>query len=268
MTKWNKEKVILRILNLKKERNRRPTKRMDSTLYSASRKYFGTWNKAMAIAGFKVKEFQKAKLPKKLSPELSYFIGLLITDGHIQFNKIKRIAKISIYSSYEEEVKVIKKLIINLFNYNPGIYKKKKHGFNKRQNYDIYINSKSLSIFINKYFNISFGNKSLITRFPKIFFESDKINLASFLRGVIDGDGWIGKWTISLCSGSKEFLMDFIKALNRFNINIPLPKLQKTAWTIHINKNQSKKLCSYLYSENCSYYPRKRKNLEKSNIFK
>ena len=67
---FNAEEInlILGVRNLEKELGRRPTKHDNSALYQRSVKYFGSWNKMMEAAGYKVKYYQYPKIPDKLTP--------------------------------------------------------------------------------------------------------------------------------------------------------------------------------------------------------
>ena len=167
--KWNKNIVISKIKKLHIKLKRRPVKRDYPNLYRQSRIYFETWNKAMKAAGYKIKHPQNITIPK-ISNDLFYFIGLLITDGHLQYSINQRNYKVAISTSYEEEKYMILKLIKILFGYKAGM-RKRKYGWNVRPNYEIFISSKKLVEFFNQKFNIPTGSKSKIVRVPKILFK-------------------------------------------------------------------------------------------------
>lgn len=216
----NKSSLLHEIKNLDIKLNRKPTKRDSPRLNYFARKYFGTWNNTLKEAGFKVKKFQKPIIPEKLTPELSYFLGLLVTDGHIVFNKIGiKTYKILLFTSYEEEHNLISSLIKKIFDYIPSI-RQKKYGFNKRYNYEIYISSKLLVEYFIKNFQIPAGAKSNIVRVPEIFFVAKKSNTSAFLRGVIDGDGSVSSKSkcVRITSSSLKFLEDIKKLLLYVNI--------------------------------------------------
>ena len=167
MGKWDEEKIIDRIKQLNKKLKRKPQKRDDGGLYIATRNFFGTWNNAMEKAGYKVKIMQKPIIPDKLTPELSYFIGLLITDGHLVEDLKKKHYVLLLFTSYEDELKLILKLIGDLFSYKAYV-RKKKDGWNKRFSYQIYINSKDLLYYFKDEIGLPTGAKSKIVRVPNI----------------------------------------------------------------------------------------------------
>lgn len=263
--KWSKNKVIIGIKQLHKELGRRPTKHDNSGLYIASRKFFSTWNKAMQKAGYEVKFLQKPKIPKKLTPELAYFIGLLVTDGHLVDNKKNYCLIIS--TSYEEELKLVIELINKLFSYNPTI-RGRKYGFNKRINYEIRINSKDLVYFFKKEFNIPSGPKSKIVRIPKIMFNTNNSNLIGFIRGIMDGDGNISlNKPVNITSGSYHFLKDLEKLFLKLNLKTGRINWDKTAYRIYLYYKDNLKIYNLFYNSARRYYPRKKEILE-INTFK
>ncbi len=263
---FKKEELISQVKDLEKQLGRRPTKHDNSAIYQKSVKYFGSWNKMMENAGYEVRYYHYPKIPKILTSELAYFLGLIITDGHLQ---AKKVYGVYIYTSYNEESEIIKKLIFNLFSYNAGLYKRKLHGFNKRHNIQISISSKDLVINLHKRFDMPIGNKSLIARVPKLIFNSNKKNISSFIRGVIDGDGDIIHSIIRISSGSYLFLKYIIKILSILGIKYK-SKIQKekTCYRLSLNKTDSRKIYNLCYKKAKYFYPRKKEKFLETNMFK
>lgn len=81
----SKNKLVGCVIELENRLKRRPQKRDDSSLYYHSRRIFGSWNKLMQTAGFKIKVYQKID-SVKLDKDFAYFLGLVVTDGHIVHN--------------------------------------------------------------------------------------------------------------------------------------------------------------------------------------
>ncbi len=261
--KWDEDRVIERIHQLHQELERNPMKRDDNRLYGATRKIFGTWNNAMEKAGYKVKRNQYPNIPNKLTPELSYFLGILVTDGNMYTNTKKGYYSIQLFNSYEDETAMLLQLIQFLFSYKSFV-RKRKLGFNKRINNEIHINSKRLIYQLKEKFDIPTGAKSKTLRLPKIIFNTDKENMYSFIRGVIDGDGTISKYKIIIISsGSLKFLEDMKDLLKILDIETKDIRRERTAYVLPFRVKSTLELSKQMYSNTKFYYPRKRDKFEK-----
>lgn len=258
MIEFTKEEIIQKIKEKAEKIGKQPTKRNSSEFYYFSRKYFGSWGKFIRAAGFNLKELQKPIIPQKLSPYFFYFLGLLITDGHISKYRLNS-HKILLFTSYPKERNLIIKLIKELFNYNASI-RTKKYAYNKVPNYEIYISSSFLAKYINKKFQVPFGAKSKLVRVPAVLFSSNELNINAFIRGVIDGDGTISKKArlVRIASGSIAFLRDIKKLLSKINISSGKIRKEKNTFIISISgKENLRKLANNLYIKARFFYPRK-----------
>ncbi|MEK6909381.1 MAG: LAGLIDADG family homing endonuclease [Nanoarchaeota archaeon] len=258
----HQEKIIENLKNLEKELGRRPVKRDNATLYFLSRKHFGTWNKMMSTAGYKCKSIQKPTTPKEITRELSYFLGLVSTDGHMQVKKEKGQYRLMVYTSEKEEVDLILKLILLLFNYKASIRLRKTGFKNSRPNYEIYMSSKDVTTFM-KSLEIPSGAKSENIRLPTIFFRKEAY-IWDYLRGVFDGDGSIifsgHNHIFKISSGSIGFLKDLHKILieNGFN-NFKIWKDKGNVWNLRNNtKRDIVDLHNQIYKNASFFYPRKK----------
>lgn len=259
----NQQETINKLKELEIKLGRRPVKRDNSSLYSLSRKYFGTWNKMLSKADYICRDFQKPIIPEEMSGELGYFLGLVSTDGHIQVVKKSGNYRLMIYTSEKEEVDLIVKLILRLFNYKASV-KLRKTGFkNSRLNYEIYISSKNVVMFVNS-LGIPIGAKSTIIEFPKIFINERKY-LWDYIRGVFDGDGSIihsgNNHVFKISSGSIKFLEGLHKifineGFNKFMIN---KDNRGNVWDLRNNtKSDLNRLYIEIYKDPKFYYPRKK----------
>lgn len=263
-----KKKILDEIKRIHKKLGRRPVKRDNYSLYFKSRKHFGSWNNAMESAGYEIKFRQYIEIPE-ITDEFCYFVGLVISDGHLQIlkNKKTKNCKYTIYltTSYSEELELIVKLIKKIFNYNPYFRAKKKYGWNKLTSYEIQINSKKLLKYINQKFDIPIGAKSKSVKLPSFFYNSEIENTAAFLRGIIDGDGCINKQRIEISSGSNNFRRELVKLFkNKLNITSKIYSkgIGKIKTVCIIRKEDIKKLYCLIYPSEF-YYPRKKLSWDK-----
>ncbi|HLD98523.1 MAG TPA: LAGLIDADG family homing endonuclease [Candidatus Nanoarchaeia archaeon] len=260
--KWDKQEIINEFKRIEKNLGRKPVKRDNANLYFLSRKHFGSWNNLIEKSGYKVRRFQNPQIPDVLSNEVYYLLGLLCTDGHIQFRKNECKYRLILFTSYNEEKEMIIKLIKNIFDYNASV-REKLYGFSNRPNYEVYISSKKVCEFFNN-LGVPYGNKSTSLRVPKVLFHLNKDKTFNFLRGVFDGDGSIIfssiNQTFKISSGSQKFIEDMHKLMSKLNINSSrITHERDNIWELKLNKEKEiKKLYNLLYLDSKFYYPRKK----------
>lgn len=257
---FSKESLIERVFALEKKLDRKPTKWDDNSLYCQARKSFGSWNKFMQVAGYKVRFCQKIE-NITFDSDFPYLLGLLVTDGHIYYNP-QNYVKVAFYTSYPEERDFIINLIKKMFNYNAS-FSSKMASFNKKPNYEIRICSKTLADILNKEWEVPLGAKSSIVRVPKKIMDGSKYSKQIFLKGVIDGDGSITKWGIKITSGSTLFLEDLKQLLDDLEIHSGSIIVERpTTFSIRINKKKDMLRFKDIYSQGLSY-PRKKESFNK-----
>lgn len=267
----SKEEVLAKLKELNLSLRRRPKKRDNDSLYSMSRKYFGSWNKMMEEAGYKCKNYQNPEVPKDFLAEFYYFLGLVTTDGHIQYDPHRPNYNVSLYTSETEEVNLILKLIRNLFGYDSSV-RKRKTFFSKRPNYQINISSKRVCEFLHTK-GIPYGTKSYTIRLPSSIFCCSEENFWHYLRGVFDGNGCIifsgYTWVFKISSGSLNFVEDIKGKFESYGIcSSKIYKEKENLWELKIfTKTEISKLYKLLYKNAEYYYPRKKKKWA-SNMFK
>lgn len=126
---------------------------------------------------------------KTWSHEMAWVLGLFITDGHVN----KKIH--SIYFSQKED-----RILKLIANYMQADYILAATGPTKTTP-TLIINSKKIKDDLSA---LGIGaNKSLTVKFPDVPEEF----LASFVRGVIDGDGWVGRegYQMHVTTASPDF---------------------------------------------------------------
>jgi hypothetical protein len=164
-----------------------------------------------------------------LTREESYFLGLLITDGCIS-----RTSNLTL-GLQEQDVYMLQKFA-NFLGPKNKVYKYFHTAHNKYQyqvsvgNIEICKNLNKLAIFKNK----SFDLELLIP-----------INF-DILRGIIDGDGYVKKGTISISSKSKKFLEQIQIFYTSYNIISYLHSLPKNNYVLNVHK---KKYILFLHSK-------------------
>ncbi len=268
--KITKDNVIERFHLLEGKLKRKLTKRDNSHLYFLSKKYFGSWNNLLKEMGYNIKSKQYAKIPSLNKGEFYYFLGLLCTDGHIQFNGEKGKYKLIIFTSNEKERDMIFDLIYSLFKYRASL-RSKIYGFSKRPNYEVYISSKKLCEFFGN-LGIPFGAKSLTIKLPEIIKKCSDLFFWSFVRGIFDGDGSITKlktnWTFKIASGSKKFLEELNNLFLKKGFSSILRKERENVWILKIHKkNEINRIHDLIYkSSKHYYYTRKRLKWENNNF--
>ncbi|RLG14151.1 hypothetical protein DRN69_04565, partial [Candidatus Pacearchaeota archaeon] len=168
----------------------------------------GTKNKSKTI-----------KIPKEVDEDLAYLAGVLVSDGHNSKNSID-------FSGYEERIRnSVKEKLIKLFGKFESYYDDNR----------IYLCNSFAPYFFNKVFEIPIGKKSSTVKIPEIIQKSDNKIIASFVRGLFDGDGTVSSG-LSYKTYSKELAEGLTYMLARlgifsylrkngkeFRVNIPSP---------------------------------------------
>lgn len=265
-----KRDILTKLKLLEKYLGKRPVKRDDSNLYFLSRKYFGSWNNMMLEAEYDCKTFQKSDIPIVFNEELYYLMGIISTDGHIQALITRNSYRVMIYTSEKEEVKLLLNLVLNIFNYKASI-RPRKTGFSNRVNYEIYISSKKIALFLNS-LGIPFGAKSYNITVPKIIYECKEDYFWHYFRGIFDGDGSIifqgYNGILKIASGSEKFLsqLKYILSSKGFK-TFKVSKQDKNVWALRTNtKTEIKLIHELIYNNAQFYYPRKKLKWDKHYV--
>ncbi len=259
--------LINEVKSLELRVKRKPMKRDDNSLNYKAKKLFGSWSNLMRAAGYNAINYQKINSIKQ-NEDFAYFLGLLITDGHIRCDLKKKNYKIAIYTSYIEEKEMISKLIKDLFDYNPAISERVNYGFSRRSNFEIRISSKWLLEFISEEYEIPIGAKSTLVRVPNKIKNGNKEIKMAFLKGVIDGDGWISKnrLRIGISSGSTKFLEELKELLKELGITsgkIAQSYYGGNSYSFEIGKHDDVLKFKGIYEVGKYCYPRKKLLIDK-----
>ena len=158
---------------------------------------------------------------KTWSREMAYLLGFIAADGYVWKNP--RGSNYLGFTSTDEEI-IIK--IRKLLGSNHKIGERNKHLKNPswKKAFVLQIGGKEIVNDLRKYGIIQ--NKSLVIKFPKI----PPKYLGDYVRGYFDGDGgvhlgrykrknrnnsWAWTFSVDFTSGSKIFLVDLLKTLNK-----------------------------------------------------
>jgi DNA-binding transcriptional regulator WhiA len=170
---------------------------------------------------------KRIKLPKHMSYELSYLLGVIMGDGHLA-NPNKSYDKLTAYNSelritdgHKETFVKLSKIFEKLFDYKPNIYSElsKKN----RRFYRFVIRSKPMHRFFMSVCGVPTGKKYDKTDILKIVKESHLEIQRGFVMGFFDADGCVrlsqGKYPeISISQLNPKILSSIIELSKEFGI--------------------------------------------------
>lgn len=170
------------------------------------------------------KGLQPTKLPKDLTPKLSYLMGFICGDGHLIDYGCHYLIKIS-EKSINQLNYILKPLIKQLFNIEAPIF----HIYG--EGYALQFGNKPIFRFLTRVLKLKVGE------IPKIIKSVDPVNKKYFLMGLFDSEGsvdpsYLGS-RIVICQSDYKFLEEVINLFNDLNIYFNGPykhKSEKGIW--------------------------------------
>lgn len=185
-------------------------------------------------------------IPKKLSEEFMWLLGIVLTDGNLNRTTDKRTG-----STYKS---------IRVFNTNENIIETAKSAFKslgldcyeeerEEGKYRLEVGNSLLAQMMNEVFDIPYGAKSQNTKIPEIIFSLPKNLQSSFIEGVFDGDGSYYenreeyKRRIHFSSSSKRFINDLRELLANHKIKSRIDS--KFVDTVNFEQEYEVKKTSY-----------------------
>jgi len=146
------------------------------TDYGVQRK----WRQLFELDNWKLSTHSKhhgVKLPRNITPKLSYFMGWFVGDGHMKETS-NYLIKIS-EKSTDQLNQVLRPLFIDLFSVDPPLFKRYMGGF------ALQVGCKPIYRFIKNVLKLKVGV------IPEIVWQLDSVNKIHFLMGVFDSEGHV-----------------------------------------------------------------------------
>jgi len=147
---------------------------LDSLCKNTTKNFEDLGELSLVVYGGGVKGKSKSiKVPKEVDEDLAYLTGMIISDGHLSKDYLD-------ISCFEEGCKEsAKNKLISKFGKCNEYYNGSR----------LYLCNIFAPYFFNKVFDIPYGNKSNKVVIPSIISKSDNKVIASFIKGLFDGDG-------------------------------------------------------------------------------
>ena len=155
-----------------------------------------------------------ARIPKKVSEELAWFVATILCDGHMTKNG----SRISFSLSDKQLIRKLDIIFHNLFELNGCNFKIKDKPQCVKPQYGLNCENKAIIRFLNNLFEIPTGKKCDIITIPKIIQQASLKIKKAFLKGVFDTDGGKRSKGLGLTSASKKFRDQNFELLKEFDI--------------------------------------------------
>ena len=154
------------------------------------------------------------KIPFHINEELAFFIATIIGDGHLK--KSKKQITIELTDKYILEE--IKRICLQTFEreFNICDIKKRK---DRKQSYNINMDSKAIHNLLNQVYGIQIGKKSHIVQIPDIIKKSNKSIKSAFLIGIMVTEGGKRRRQYGLSTASENLWNDLINLFSEINIS-------------------------------------------------
>ena len=156
-------------------------------------------------------------IPLTITEELAFLVAAIIGDGHLKRSK----KQISIELTNFKLLKQIQRDCIILFNrkFNINLITQRP---NRKQSWQIPMDSKAIYNLLNQTFEIQIGKKSHIVKVPEFIKNSNKKIKKSFLQGIMLTEGGKRRRGYGLSTASKELQEGLVDLFA--NIKIPTTK--------------------------------------------
>lgn len=160
---------------------------------------------------------KKYRLPKFISPKLSYLLGSMIGDGHLAnpedfiSNGSRYNAEIKITDGSRNQLVFLRDIFKDIFDYSPPM-------FTEGNYYRLIGRSKPIHMFLSKVCGVPTGMKKSKTCVPKIIDGHQEFE-RWFLSGLFDSDGCCKGRKISIKQHNRELLERCTDILKNNDVN-------------------------------------------------
>jgi len=180
--------------------------------YIAIKKGFNLYGDSIKLPDVFIEESYRNKcctLPKTMTKDFAYWLGLLIGDGSIEYNETAGKYRVCFYSSDYELTESFKKIGTKLFGINPW------KDVDRNGNISSCFNNKKMLRFL-----LSCGlttNNSPLKYIPHVICKAPKSYIVEFVAGLLDTDGNVSQFTdnnykwisIGLTTSSKRLAEEY-----------------------------------------------------------
>lgn len=192
----------------------------------------------------------KIYLPKRLSPDLLYFVGVVVGDGSLPIKMSGNIRKHVVSIEKKNEIfmnDILRPLVESKFQTKWTLSERKRK--DGRIIWNLYKQSKPLYRFLNFVFDLPEGKKSHIVRMPELVRELPVKRRIPFVAGVMDTDWGKSGNHFGAHMASKVLLEDIRNVLSVFNVKRPeiyryLQKGKFVSYQMNFHKDKMKVLQS------------------------
>lgn len=152
----------------------------------------------------------------ELNAKLAYWIGLVISDGHIMKNS----KTVSFCGKNEKLIEKFEELTEELFALKCEREQPRLNSHSTR------VRSSNIINLLETHFNLKAEKKSLTVELPSLIAKSNIEIVGAFIAGCVEGDGRVDKnWKIRLCTNSSKFAIQLNQLLHMHGINASISSL-------------------------------------------
>jgi len=157
------------------------------------------------------------RIPLKITPNLAFFAGAIIGDGHLKKSKFQLVIELTNYNLLIK----LKKICINVFkrsfNFSKEIIRE-----NKKPSKQLIMDSKAIHNLMNQLFEIPIGKKSDIVIVPTMITSASKKIKIAFLKGIMATEGGKRGRGYGLSTASKQLQEGIYLLLKEIGIDASL----------------------------------------------